>query len=271
MRPGPVVFALILLLTTPALCSARQITKDETWSGVVKVDDRVVVEQGVKLRILSGTRVTFAKGKPDDEGFPDTGILVDGTIEAKGTPEARIVFTSAEDAPAGGDWGEIKLIASPGSAFTNCDFTYATWGLHLHDSALKVSGCTFTRNSAGGIRGLGGAIEITRCTITGLDTGIRYWRSNPKIHHNTITGNGTGIFMRDDADGSYIKYNNIYDNTEYNLKLGDGQKNDVDARLNWWGSKDLKVIKAKIFDKKRDKFVGKVTIQPILKDKVPQQ
>ncbi|MGA2193489.1 MAG: right-handed parallel beta-helix repeat-containing protein, partial [Nitrospirota bacterium] len=129
-------------------------------------------------------------------------------------------------------------------------------------------GCTFTRNLFGGIRLKAGDVEITGCLIKGMDVGIRYWQGSPSINHNTITDNKTGIFCRQGGAGSSINFNNICSNSEYGMKLGDAQTEDLDATRNWWGTSDIAAIKARVYDKGREEYIGRVLIEPVLKSEV---
>jgi len=260
------VAAVFIIYAPPAF--AHSMTSNTVWSGTVKVEGQLVVEKGVTLTVKPGAKVLFVPGKLDEKGLSDSGMLVKGTFIADGKPGARIAFTSGSDRPAPGDWGEIKLFESHGSSIRDCDFSYGGWGLHLHDSDLTVSGCTFTDNSFGGVRMKGGQVEVAGCRMEGLDIGIRYWKGSPSIHHNTITKNKTGIFCRQEAEGSTIKFNNIFGNSEYDMKLGDGQKEDLDATRNWWGTTEMKYIRKKIFDHDRDDYIGRVLVEPALSKKV---
>jgi hypothetical protein len=261
-------FIAAITLIAAHAAHAKSLTADEVWSGKVKVEGQVVVEKGATLTIEPGTKVMFLPGKLDEEGLADSGLVVKGAIVAKGQPGSRIEFTSGATARKRGDWGEVKLIASEGSSVEYCDFSYGGWGLHVHDSKLTISRCTFTNNLYGGIRGIGGEVEIAFCMIRGLDVGIRYWKGAPSIHHNNITGNGTGIFCRQDMGGAVICLNNIYSNTEYDIKLGDMQKEDVNARRNWWGTTDIARIRNRIYDKSREGYIGRVLIEPVLQKEV---
>ena len=231
--------AALILLFYPATAWPLTVDKDTAWSGTVDVEGQVTVEKSATLTIAPGTVVRFARGGADAEGLADTGLLVKGAVVADGRPGARIIFTSAVKSPAPGDWGEVKVFKSTGSSFTDCDFSFGGWGLHVHESDLKVTGCTFTNNSFGGLRGKAGHVEVEGSTFKGMDIGIRYWRGSPHIHKNTFTENTTGIFLRQDCDGARVNFNNIYGNLEYDVKLGDGQKRDVDFRNNWWGTSSV--------------------------------
>lgn len=255
--------AALFLLLIPVSVQAHSLKKDARWSGYVKVEGQLEVEPGVKLTIEPGTTVRFMPAKLDEEGLAECGLVVKGTIVADGLPGKRIRFTSGADRPKPGDWGEIKLMASKGSSFKDCDFRYGGWGLHVHHTKIKIDGCTFTRNSYGGLRGKGGKVELTGCTMKGMELGIRYWQGAPSIRRSEITGNKTGIFFREECEGSTISDNNIYGNSDYDIKLGEAQKGDIDARNNWWGGGSPKV-----YDRRRESYIGRVLTEPALKDKV---
>jgi len=257
-----------LLFLAPSTAWPLTIEKDTVWSGTVDVEGQVVVEKWATLKVAPGTIVRLARGKQDSEGLSDSGILVNGNIVAEGTPGARITITSDEEVPAPGDWGEIKVFESPGSSFTDCDFRYGGWGLHLHESDLKVKGCTFSDMSFGGLRGKAGNIEVSGSTFSDMEIGIRYWKGSPSIHNNTITRNVTGIFLRQECGQAKINYNNIQNNFEYNVKLGDAQTEDVNLMNNWWGTKRPAAVRRKIYDKGRDAYIGRAVIKPLLKKEV---
>ncbi len=246
-----------------AQARAATLGTDTVWAGTVKVSGRLFVKQGVTLKIEPGTVVKFVPAKPDDTGLAQCGMLILGTIIADGHPGARIRFTSAAQKPRPGDWGEIQIIRSKGSSFKYCDFRYGGWGLHIHHTKIKVSDCTFTRNRFGGIRGKGGKVEIADCMLTGMNIGIRYWKGAPYIHNSDITDDRTGIFWRQGCEGARIKYNNFQGNRDYDIKLGEGQAGDIDASLNWWGDG-----RAKLFDRHRESYIGKVITEPALSARV---
>lgn len=89
-----------------------QIKQDQIWSGIIHVTGDIEVEEGVTLTLLPGTVVEVAAfsddqhsgiDKPHDPPFPkdpdrietqSTKISVWGILNATGTPDNRIIFTS---------------------------------------------------------------------------------------------------------------------------------------------------------------------------------
>jgi hypothetical protein len=62
------------------------ISSNTTWSGYVNVTGNVAVNAGATLEILPGTAIAFASG---------TSLIVNGILDATGTSDERITFTSA--------------------------------------------------------------------------------------------------------------------------------------------------------------------------------
>lgn len=76
----------------------------------------LTIEPGVTLRFAKGTRLLVT-------GDSDRG----GALRAEGTPEAPIVFTSAEEPPAAGDWPGILVAgtADPRDRIAHATIAYA--------------------------------------------------------------------------------------------------------------------------------------------------
>ncbi|HEU4535802.1 MAG TPA: hypothetical protein VFS00_16865, partial [Polyangiaceae bacterium] len=81
-------------------------SKDYVLSGYVKVLD------GVTLTIQPGTRLR-GRGSVGTTQPPGTLlVLPGGKLEANGRADAPIVFTSASETPARGDWGGVALLGN---------------------------------------------------------------------------------------------------------------------------------------------------------------
>ncbi len=104
-----------------------EINQDQIWSGKIHVTGDTMVDEGVTLTILPGTIVEVA-AKSDDQhrGIdephvpeypkdPDrlrtqhSEIMITGTLDAVGTPDNRIVFTSDSETPTTYDWEGLSV------------------------------------------------------------------------------------------------------------------------------------------------------------------
>lgn len=221
---------------------------DTTWHGDIMIGGSVTVVPGINLAISPNTKVLFSNG---------AGLIVKGRIIARGEKNAGITFASLK-AQSAGEWDEILLEHAEGSVFSNCTFENATWALHSHFTDLRVEGCSFMKNY-GGMRFTSGPIEVRHSFFGENVIGLRAFRGNARITENVITGNRIGIFVREKGGGLTIKKNNIFANSEYNIRIGDFNDEDVDARDNWWGE----VIPTDtIFDGRREPGIGTVIFEP---------
>jgi hypothetical protein len=228
------------------------IDTDLVWRGNIAIGRTVTVAAGATLTLAPATRALFAE---------NAGLSVYGRIIANGERDRRIIFSSmTRKEPA--SWNEILLEHADGSTFSNCIIEYATWGLHSHFTRLDVRDSLFRHND-GGIRFRSGPLEIRGSLFTNNGIGIRDFRGNAEITGNVITGNGTGIFVREKGSGLSIRGNNLFANTDYNVRVGDFNDEDVDARENWWGAGDPG---ATIFDGRQEPGIGIVRYEPSLKE-----
>lgn len=223
---------------------------DVVWRGIVTVEQPLTVLPGATLRIEPGTTVRFA---------PAAGLAVRGKLLATGTAVAKIVFTSAAVREPSA-WDEILLEYATGSEIAHCVFEYATWGIHSHFTNLLVADSRFSHNY-GGMRFRSGPVRIERSTFTGNTIGIRAYLGNAVITGNSITGNETGIFVREKGGGLTITGNDFAANSGHNIRVGDFNNEDVDARQNWWGGADPA---ATIFDGRTEPGIGIVRYEPVL-------
>src|SRR5512141_1889094 len=77
---------------------------DQTWSGTVIIDGVVQFSSEASLTILPGTTVKFTRTDTDGDGIGENEIYIQGGLNAVGTKDRPIVFTSAEAHPRPGDW-----------------------------------------------------------------------------------------------------------------------------------------------------------------------
>jgi hypothetical protein len=226
-----------------------------SWAGAIGVPDIVEIEVGAVLNILPGTSIYFG---------PEGGLHSHGRITANGTKTNRIQFLPHENRGRG-SWGELLIEQGDASSFSFCDFSDATWGLHLHLTKVEVDNCLFTDND-GGLRFRSGPVTIARSIFKNNRIAIRSYRGVGTIEHSDIFENEIGIFIRERGGAFIIHKNNLHDNERYNLRLGDFNTENVDARQNWWGTaQPLETI----FDDRREPGVGRVDFDPFALEPLP--
>ena len=234
------------------LWPVKNIRSDITWRNTVIVKDHVETYSGATLKILPGTNVMFSEG---------AGMrITESKILAIGKKDKRILFTSSEE--GGNKWDEILLEHADGSIFSYCDFEYANWALHSHFTNLRIDNSIFRKNN-GGMRFRSGPINIAGSLFTQNRIGVRAFRANAMITENTFKNNQIGVFIREKGGGLTLRNNNIYSNKDYNIRVGDFDKEDVDARENWWGTLNPAET---LFDGRIEPGVGKVIFEPFYKE-----
>ncbi len=237
-KEAPVVFSWPL----------ATVDSDTSWHGVVYLEHDVDVVPAAVLTVTPGTTVLFSKGRT---------LSVHGRIISSGKKSARITFTSAgreQDA----NWNELYLVQAQDSIISYSDFSRATWSIHSHFTNLVVSDSTF-QNNYGGMRFTGGPLLVRHSQFEGNTIGIRAYKGRAEISENMIARNEIGIFVREKGGGLAINRNDLYDNSDYNIRVGDFNDEDVDARENYWGRGDPAET---ILDGRKEKGIGMVHYEP---------
>lgn len=157
---------------------ASSITLDANRYYVVSSD--VTVLSGATLTIEPGAHIGF-------DGYHT--LLINGNLNAVGSEEEMIVFTSRKKAPVPGDWRRIEFNSSSEEAEMRwCKVEYATIGIY-GNGAWPALGYNVIRNNVE--KGLlcvstfDTPIEVTNNLIMNNDNGI--WLEN--VHEGVIQGN----------------------------------------------------------------------------------
>ena len=148
---------------------------DEVWSGTIYVTGDIDVMEGVTLTILPGTIVKIAltddqhKGRdepvtdihfPKDPPFYEKEkitISILGTLNAIGTPNNMIVFTSESANPTTQDWGGLNIFHG---RLEYAIVEYAQYNNIQHSSDVVISN-NIIRNSLGCCIGIGHSNQIS--------------------------------------------------------------------------------------------------------------
>jgi hypothetical protein len=161
----------------------------ETWSGNIHVPSFLFVPSWATLTIEPGTLIKF--GYSRDYKNPGKGALhIEGTVNAKGTPESRVWFTSDAPGPINGDWRGITLQNSNGSSFDYAIVEFGEMGIEQFDSDGRVS------NSI-----------VRWCNAEGLYAE----RSRPVFENNTLYSNAYHEIALEQYNEAVIRGNYFHD------------------------------------------------------------
>ena len=183
--------------------------RDQVWSGEIYVSGPLVVVPWVTLKIEPGTVVKF-KHSRDYKNPLRGGLMVEGTLQAIGTPEQPIWFTSDAPEPINGDWESIFITSQKENIIKYAIVEYAQMGINF----WTASG------------------EVSHSIIRWINSECIYMeRSNPVIEYNTIYNCGyNGIAMEQFNYDVKIRYNKIFDNL-YNTGIH-GEATEVEIEGN---------------------------------------
>jgi parallel beta-helix repeat protein len=181
------------------------IQQNTVWTLVdspfIVVND-LTVKPGYTLTIEPGVEVRF--------GGAFT-LAVEGVLNAVGTEEDTIKFTSNKEEPYLGDWGTIRLVNKlQASTIAYGVVKYATYGITFENGNAQVRNCEISYNYLSGIYVTGDNIgSVVDSTIQLNEDGIYLYgtASGVAIQDNIISANiEDGIDFESDA-GKYI--NNV--------------------------------------------------------------
>lgn len=247
---------------TPSLkLTNRVIDNDVVWRGEVFVEGVVTVKKSGRLTIEPGTHVFFAPADEDGDGIGDAELFVEGSLIARGTALAPIVFTSAAEHPNPADWKYIYVDFAKSVDIDYIISEYAYSGLQVHFCRARVTNSIF-RYNVDGLRFSTVNLFAAGNRLYQNRHGLRYEERAGKalIHHNDIIDNDIGIFVvTRSEDKSRIVQNNITGNRQYNVKLGWQQPGAVTLPKNWWGTQDVATIEETFMDQKIDASLGIVS------------
>lgn len=219
-------------------------------AGEIILKDAHSVPQNSVLTVAPGTTIRFGDG---------AGLTVHGRLTSTGTAVKPIIFTSLSEKKPGA-WNEIVLEQALDSSFAYTVIEYATWGIHGHFTNLTLDHI-LARHNNGGMRFRSGPVTVKHSVFRENGIGIRSYIGNAVIEDNIITQNEIGLFVRERGSGLTLRRNNFFANTDYNIRSGDFNTEDIPATGNWWGSADPA---GTFYDGRQEDGVGKVLFEPFL-------
>jgi parallel beta-helix repeat protein len=191
------------------------------------VEKEVVVEKGATLFIEPGVTLKFN---------PGTSIVVrDGGVNARGSADRTIIFTSNSSSPSPGSYTSAVKFAQPSnlaSFFRYCILEYAETGLDIAYGGPEIDHCWISNHSQAGVK-------VTN-------------EAEPRIFFSTFVKNmGTGAVVALGNARPKMNRNNFIDNP---FAVQSFSSIYMDARENWWGSSPPK----------ESLFLGEINYKPWL-------
>jgi hypothetical protein len=167
--------------------------QDTVWQGEVLIDGVLTVAPEVVLEIRPGTRISFTFMDSNGDGIGEHEIFIQGRLDAVGTEENPIVFTSARRVPFAGAWGAINMMMSEGdNRLVHCIMEYGYRGYLAHFSSVAVTDCIF-RHNVRGLQFQESTVTLRRCLILENFNGLQFRDSDVIIEQSRISGSYWGL------------------------------------------------------------------------------
>ena len=168
------------------------LTEDTTWRGTVIVKGFVVVAPQATLRIEAGTIIRCMAA---DGSRQLSRLVVRGRIQASGTLDRPILFTSGHAVSNSGDWGGILLLSSEKrNLLEHCHIEGAETGLEGRFSAVTAKALSITRSTTGCL--LHDTVAtMTAANITVCDTAVEAHDSEVELRDATFAANRRGMLL----------------------------------------------------------------------------
>jgi hypothetical protein len=260
------VFAGGVDVASVATPVSRVIAGETVWEGDVLIDGVVIVTKTGTLTVSAGTTVRFVPRDDDSDGIGDSELRVEGKLMVQGSSDGPVLFTSAAEQPQAADWKYIMVNHARGVSMTNTVIEYAFSAVQVHYTRGTFNSLT-ARHNVDGFRFSTAPVSLAGSLLTDNENGIRFEErgAGANIRKNRIVRNRVGVFAVVKCRGLTVFAGNVIEeNSNYNVKLGIDQSEDVPMKDNWWGSGESAAIEEAFFDGRMEYGLGRVLYEPFL-------
>jgi len=210
-------------LKNPVKCGTLpSIPTAQTWGpGTIIVNGDVTVPVGVTLNIAPGTRiqVVYDFDKLEGGSAPEIcEIIVEGTLNAEGTPDDSILFVASSEqlgAAQPGDWYGIRFMPGSSGSFDYCAIRHAINGIEIdNDPRVTVNHSLLKSCEIAGINSYKGYLDVLNSRIDDNKIyGIYSYMSVDSIYNTWLVDNEQYAIYIDapmaSGDSSYVLYDSI--------------------------------------------------------------
>jgi len=175
------------------------LTEDTTWSGTVVIEGQVAVMPEATLTIEPGTRVLFTFRDTNSDGFGESWIIVQGTVQVLGEEDEWVLFDAQEGSAGPGAWDRLSIIASDSNdnLIQYALFRHGVKAFHAHYSKARLDHVIFEENLRGIQFQESEGIEIDWAVMRRNQSGARFRNSIVTLSNIVAADNASGInFLR---------------------------------------------------------------------------
>lgn len=182
---------------------------DATDPSDIRITTDLVVPAGETLVWPAGARIMIA---------PDVQVRIDGRLEARGTPDAPILVTSATSGPwstleirGEADLSEVWLTSGGGGTPRYGGHSSSNPVLAVVGGRLAMTGGAIAHNPGKALWSDGGTVSLSGVLIARCDTGGEYVSSTVELAdtHVLEIPDADGRFDDDDNDGLYLRLSTV--------------------------------------------------------------
>ena len=171
---------------------------------------KLTIDPGTDIRFYAGTRMYIGGSEGSAQYY--------GVLWAQGLAGLPILFSSATDLPAPGDWNGLYFHTNTVDASTtmeHCIVEYAGTNVYVNNAKFPFKYNTMQYASGNGMTLYGGGCD-----------GMR-------LECNNFKGNNNGVSIQSGSDPRMVN-NNFLGNIQYGI-TNTGSSSAINAVNNWWG------------------------------------